>query len=248
MSKMVYMLKLLSEMLRYGLQPDHACVVSLSSALGHLSRLNNGRGVHAYAIKQKLLADLQAGSTLMDMYIKCQSIECSARVFDSMKINDHISWTAIRACYAQSSRHFEAVEMFREILKQRIKVDPMMIGSVLEACSCLKSICLLKQVHCFAIRNGLLDLILKNRMIDVYGECGEVSHSLNIFEMVENKYIVTWTSMINCYTDNRLFNEAVFLFAEMQKPNIQPDSVALVSVLVAIAGLSTLTKGKQVQP
>jgi pentatricopeptide repeat protein len=39
------------EMLRYGLQPDHACVVSLSSALGHLSRLNNGREVHAYAIK-----------------------------------------------------------------------------------------------------------------------------------------------------------------------------------------------------
>jgi pentatricopeptide repeat protein len=52
------------EMLRYGLQPDHACVVSLSSALGHLSRLNNGREVHVYAIKQKLLADLQAGNTL----------------------------------------------------------------------------------------------------------------------------------------------------------------------------------------
>jgi pentatricopeptide repeat protein len=101
-------------------------------------------------------------------------------------------------------------------------------------------------VHCFAITNGLLDLILKNRMIDVYGECGEVSHSLNIFEMVENKDVVSWTSMINCYTDNGLFNEAVFLFAEMQTANIQPDSVALVSVLVAIAGLSTLTKGKQV--
>jgi pentatricopeptide repeat protein len=234
------------EMLRYGLQPDHACVVSLCSALGHLSRLNNGREVHAYAIKQKLLADLQVGNTLMDMYIKCQSIECSARVFDSMKIKDHISWTTTLACYAQSSRHFEAVEMFREILKQRIKVDPMMIGSVLEACSGLKSISLLKQVHCFAITNGLLDLILKNRMIDVYGECGEVSQSLNIFEMVENKDVVTWTSMINCYTGNRLFNEAVFVFAEMQKANIQPDSVALVSVLVAIAGLSTLTKGKQV--
>jgi hypothetical protein len=54
-------------------------------------------------------------------------------------------------------------------------------------------------VHCFAIRNDLLYFILKIRMIDVYGECGEVSHSLNRFEMVENKDVVTWTSMINCY-------------------------------------------------
>ncbi|GJN02626.1 hypothetical protein PR202_ga19996 [Eleusine coracana subsp. coracana] len=55
------------EMLQHGFQPDHASVVSLSSALGHLGRLNNGREVHAYAIKQKLHADLQVGNTVMDI-------------------------------------------------------------------------------------------------------------------------------------------------------------------------------------
>ncbi|TVU15675.1 hypothetical protein EJB05_39208 [Eragrostis curvula] len=234
------------EMLQHGFQPDPVCVVSLSSALGHLGRLKNGKEVHAYAIKQKLHADLQVGNTLMDMYNKCQSIECSVRVFDSMRIKDHISWTTILACYAQSSWHFEAVDLFRKVQKEGIKVDAMMIGSILEVCSGLKSLSLLRQVHAFAIRNGLLDLVVKNRMLDIYGECGEVTHSLNIFRSVENKDIVTWTSMINCYANNGLFNEAVSLFAEMQKANIQPDYVALVSILVAIAGLSTLTKGKQV--
>nr|CAB3487336.1 unnamed protein product [Digitaria exilis] len=62
------------EMLQHGFQPDHACVVSLSSALGHLGWLNNGREVHAYAIKQKLHTDLQVGNTLMDMYIKVVGI------------------------------------------------------------------------------------------------------------------------------------------------------------------------------
>uniref|UniRef100_A0A0A9HML1 Uncharacterized protein n=1 Tax=Arundo donax TaxID=35708 RepID=A0A0A9HML1_ARUDO len=61
-------------MLQHGFQPDHACVVSLSSALGHLGRLNNGREVHAYAIKQRLHTDLQVGNTLMYMYIMCDSI------------------------------------------------------------------------------------------------------------------------------------------------------------------------------
>ena len=234
------------EMLHHGFQPDHACVVSLSSAVGHFGWLNNGREVHAYAIKQRLHTDLQVGNTLMDMYIKCDSIECSTKVFESMSIRDHISWTTILACFAQSSRHFEALEMFREVQKQGIKVDSMMIGSILETCSGLKSLSLLKQVHSYALRNGVLDLILKNRMIDIYGDCREVRNSLNIFQTVEKKDIVTWTSMINCCANNGLLNEAVSLFIEMQKANIEPDSVALVSILVAITGLSSLTKGKQV--
>ncbi|KAG2566816.1 hypothetical protein PVAP13_7NG241017 [Panicum virgatum] len=192
------------EMLHHGFQPDHACVVSLSSAVGHLGWLNNGREVHAYAIKQRLHTDLQ------------------------------------------SSRHFEALEMFREVQKQGIKVDSMIIGSILETCSGLKSLSLLKQVHSYALRNGVLDLILKNRMIDIYGDCREVRNSLNIFQTVEKKDIVTWTSMINCCANNGLPNEAVSLFTEMQKAHIEPDSVALVSILVAITGLSSLTKGKQV--
>ena len=52
--------------------------------------------------------------------------------------------------------------------------------------------------------------------------------------------------MINCCTNSGRLDEAVSLFTEMQKANIQPDSVALVSILVAIAGFSSLTKGKQV--
>ncbi|KAK8452025.1 hypothetical protein SEVIR_5G042700v4 [Setaria viridis] len=237
---------MLSCYIQHGLYPDHACVVSLSSALGHLGWLNNGREVHAYAIKHRLHTDLQVGNTLMDMYIKCDSIECCAKVFESMSIRDHISWTTILACFAQSSQHFEALGIFRGVQKQGIKVDSMMIGSILEACSGLKILSLLKQVHSYAIRNGLLDLILKNRLIDIYGHCREVHHSLNIFQTVEKKDIVTWTSMINCCANNGLLNEAVSLFTEMQKANIEPDSVALVSILVAIAGLSSLTKGKQV--
>ncbi|KQJ83088.1 hypothetical protein BRADI_5g12970v3 [Brachypodium distachyon] len=239
-------IEFISEMLRGGFQPDHACIVSLSSAVGHLGWLLNGKEVHAYAIKQRLDSDTQVGNTLMDMYMKCRYIEYSAHVFDRMRIKDHISWTTIITCYAQSSRHIEALEIFREAQKEGIKVDPMMIGSILEACSGLETILLAKQLHCYAIRNGLLDLVVKNRIIDIYGECGEVYHSLKMFETVEQKDIVTWTSMINCYANSGLLNEALVLFAEMQSTDVQPDSVALVSILGAIGGLSSLAKGKEV--
>ncbi|VAH33251.1 unnamed protein product [Triticum turgidum subsp. durum] len=239
-------IKFIGEMLQGGFQPDHACIVSLCSAVGQLGWLLNGREVHAYAIKQRLDTDTQVGNTLMDMYMKCQYTEYSTHVFERMRIKDYISWTAIITCYARSSQHFEALEKFREARKEGIKVDPMMIGSILEACSGLKTSLLAKQLHSYAIRNDLLDLVLKNRILDIYGQCGEVYHSLRMFETVEEKDIVTWTSMINCYANSGLLNEAVALFAEMQNTDIQPDSVALVSILGAIADLSSLAKGKEV--
>ena len=54
---------------------------------------------------------VQVGNTMMDMYIKFDSIGCSAKVFESMSI------------WKQSSWHFEALEMFWEVQKQGIKVD-----------------------------------------------------------------------------------------------------------------------------
>ncbi|KAF7009593.1 hypothetical protein CFC21_024109 [Triticum aestivum] len=239
-------IKFIAEMFQGGFQPDNACIVSLCSAVGHLGWLINGREVHAYAIKKLLDTDTQVGNTLMDMYMKCQYTEYSTHVFERMRIKDHISWTTIITCYARSSQHFEALEKFREARKEGIKVDPMMIGSIIEACSGLKTSLLAKQLHSFAIRNDLLDLVLKNRILDIYGQCGEVYHSLRMFETVEEKDIVTWTSMINCYANSGLLNEAVALFAEMQNTDIQPDSVALVSILGAVADLSSLAKGKEV--
>lgn len=45
-------------------------------------------------------------------------------------------------------------------------------------------------VHSYAIRNGLLDSILENILIDIYGECGEFYHSLNVFQRAEKNDIV----------------------------------------------------------
>ncbi|KAF8715033.1 hypothetical protein HU200_027579 [Digitaria exilis] len=183
-------------------------------------------------------------NSMLSCYIQNDLYECSAKVFESMSVRDHISWTTILACFSQRSQHFEALEMFREVQKQGIKVDSMMIGIILETCSGLKSLSLLKQVHSYATRNGLLDLILKNRLIDIYGDCREVHQSLKIFQTVEKKDVVTWTSMINCCANNGLLNEAISLFAEMQKSGLTPDHVCFLALLHACSHSKLVDEGK----
>ncbi|XP_072974558.1 pentatricopeptide repeat-containing protein At3g63370, chloroplastic [Typha angustifolia] len=234
------------QMLKDGFKVDQVSIISVASALGHIGSLMNGMEVHAFAIKQGFDSDMQVGNTLMDMYAKCYLVGYAERVFHKMPSKDYISWTTIIAALAQNSRYSDALELFKEVQKDGMKVDAMMIGSILHVCSGLARLPLLKEIHGYTIRHGLLDIVLENTIIDIYGECGQVVQSIHIFERMNNKDVVTWTSMITCYISNGLLNEALSLFVDMQEANIEPDAVALVSILNAVAGLSSLMKGKEI--
>ena len=234
------------EMVETGFEPDQVSIISVASSLGRLGNLWNGREIHGYAIKCGLDSELQVANTLMDMYTKCGNVKYAEHVFHKMPLKDYISWTTAIAGYAQSSRHMEAFELFREVQRVGMKADPMMIGSILLACSSFGSLALLKQIHGYAIRHGLLDLVLKNTIIDIYGECRQIDYASRTFERLEDKDVVSWTSMIGCYVRNGLFKEVLCLSLDMMKASIEPDGVALVSILAAASGLSSLMKGKEV--
>ncbi|ONK69333.1 uncharacterized protein A4U43_C05F21750 [Asparagus officinalis] len=235
-----------NEMLESGFEFDEVSIISLASGLGRLENLHSGKAIHGCAIKCGFDSELQVGNTLIDMYTKCGNVKYAELVFHKMPSKDYISWTTAIAGYARSSRHLEAFELFREVQRLGMEADPVMIGSILLACSSFGCLSLLKQIHGYAIRHGLLDLLLKNTIIDIYGDCRQVSYANRIFERLEDKDVVSWTSMINCYVDNALFNEALSLSLDMIKANIDPDAVALVSIIAAVSGMSSLIKGKEI--
>ncbi|KAK8955745.1 Pentatricopeptide repeat-containing protein [Platanthera guangdongensis] len=238
--------ELFYQMLESGYQPDEVSLVTVTSALGRLGYLLNGKEIHGHAVKRGLDSDLQMGNTLMDMYTKCGLVSYSKLIFHKIIDKDVVSWTTMIACYSLNSYYSEAIELFRKLQKEGIKPDSMMMGSILLACSGLVCVSLLKQIHGYTIRNMLLDRVLDNTIIDVYGECGEVKHALNIFKKIKNKDVVTWTSMITCCVHNRTFNDALCLFVEMMKDGVEPDVVTILGLLSATAGLASLKKGKEI--
>ncbi|KAK9140052.1 hypothetical protein Scep_009733 [Stephania cephalantha] len=234
------------EMCEMSLKIDEVSHVSVLSALGRLGNLSNGMEVHAYAAKHGLVSNLQIANTLMDMYAKCGNVSYMGQVFYNMAYKDFISWTTVIAGNAQNSSYSEALELFRKVQSEGIKVDCMMIGSILLACGGLKSVSHTKQIHNYIIRRGLFDLVLENSLVDVYGECGEINYASQMFETIKNKDVVSWTSMVSSFSCNGLANEALELCHRMGEAGIELDLVALLSVLSASASLSTLKAGKEV--
>ncbi|KAL5561826.1 hypothetical protein UlMin_031573 [Ulmus minor] len=238
-------LQLFHDMQGTGKQPDEVSVLNIISASGRLGNLLNGMEVHAYTIKQGLDSNLQIGNTLIDMYARCCSVSFMGYAFERMASKDYISWTTIIAGYAQNNCHVRALELFRKAQMEGVDIDPMMIESIVLVCKGLKSVHLVKEVHGYVVRRGLYDLVLQNAIVNVYGECGHVDYASRMFEMIEFKDIVSWTSMLSCFVHNGLTNEAFELLDLMKEASVEPDAVALMSILAAAGSLSVLNKGKE---
>ncbi|XAR61157.1 hypothetical protein NMG60_11034784 [Bertholletia excelsa] len=234
------------EMQVAGQKPDQGSVVSLIAASARLGNLLYGMEIHAYAIKRGLDADLQVGNTLIDLYGKCSKMEYMDAVFHRIPDKDFISWTTVIAGHSQNNCHLRALKLFQEAQMMRVGVDLMMIGSILQACSGLKCISLVKEVHGSILRRGLSDLMIQNTAVDAYGKCGKVDHATCVFKSILVKDIVSWTNIINCYVENGLAYEALDLFLSMKGTGTEPDPIALTSLLSAVAHLSALRKGKEI--
>ncbi|RWR80177.1 pentatricopeptide repeat-containing protein, chloroplastic [Cinnamomum micranthum f. kanehirae] len=234
------------QMQELGHKPDQVSVISIVSASGRLGNVLNGMEIHAYAIKRGFDSDMQVGNTLIDMYVKCCCVKYAERIFYRMTDKDFISWTTMIAGYAQNHYYLEAIDLFRQVQREGMKVDPMMIGSVLHACGGLMCISYAAQIHCYAVRNGLFDLVLENSVLDIYGLCGKIKYASQLFKMIKNKDVVSWTSMISSYVRNGLANEALDMFRDMIEADIEIDMVAMMGILSAVASLSTLSKGKEI--
>ena len=239
-------LHLFQDMQGIGKRPDEVAVLNIIAASGRLGNVLNGMEIHAFALKQGLGSNLQIGNTLIDMYSRCSRVDFMGRAFAKMAVKDFISWTTVIAGYAQNNFFLKALEMFHKAQSEGVDVDLLMIESILMACRGLNRIYMVKEIHCYAVRRRLFDLVLQNAMVNVYGEYGLVEYANRMFELIETKDIVSWTSMLSCYVHNELSNDAFELLGLMKRANVEPDLVALVGILSAAASLSSLNKGKEI--
>ncbi|XP_038716797.1 pentatricopeptide repeat-containing protein At3g63370, chloroplastic [Tripterygium wilfordii] len=229
-----------------GQKLDKISVLSVLATSGRLGYYLNGMEMHVYAIKNGYDSDVLVGNTIIDMYAKCCRVNYMGHTFDKMPNKDFISWSTIIAGYAQNNCYIKALALFQKAQMEGINIDVMMIGSILLACIGLCRVSLVREVHSYLTRRELLDQILQNKLTDAYAECGNIDCAIRMFESINYKDVVSWTSMISSYVHNGLPNEALETFYFMKESNVEPDSVTFVSILSAAASLSALKKGKEI--
>uniref|UniRef100_A0A7N0U2R7 DYW domain-containing protein n=1 Tax=Kalanchoe fedtschenkoi TaxID=63787 RepID=A0A7N0U2R7_KALFE len=235
------------EMLQAGVAVDSATLINVLSACAGRGSLQLGRAAHGLAVKSGCAEEVTVSNVLIDMYSKCGDLIEAGRVFDRMRERSVVSWTSLMAGFTREGLSGKAISLFRRMDEEGVKPDVCMITSVLHACALAGSLESGRAVHDLVRKNGLgASLAVCNALIDMYAKCGAMADGRRVFdELRTRRDVVSWNALIGGYTRNRLYNEAVGMFVQMQ-PELRPDGFTVACVLPAFANLAELVKGRQI--
>ncbi|XP_073141053.1 pentatricopeptide repeat-containing protein At3g21470-like [Henckelia pumila] len=91
------------------------------------------------------------------------------------------------------------------------------IPSVLKACASLFNLCFGTALHCESIKSGVEgDVMVGTSLVDMYGKCGDIVSSRNVFDYMPERNVVTWNAMIGGYVRNGDMGSAFGLFEKME--------------------------------
>lgn len=184
------------------------------------------------------------------MYSSCGQLKDAQKLFDEMPSRNVVSWTSMINGYVNNGCPREAFLLFKRLLLDERGsldgVDGVAASSVLLACSFLSEKNTTRGVHGFVMKGGLDgDLRVGNTLIDAYGKCGEVEDSEKVFDVMAEKDLVSWNSMIALYAQHGYANEAIGAFRSLVwNDGIVFNAVTLSAVLLACAHSGALQIGK----
>lgn len=118
-----------------GLFPSLATILSTLSAVSGLAVLSNGRWIHSFMLKHGFELEGVLGTSLIEMYSKCGSIENALAVFKEIANKKLGHWTAIIVGLGMHGLAKKALELFVEMCKIGFKPNAITFIGVLNACS-----------------------------------------------------------------------------------------------------------------
>ncbi|KAL2906675.1 hypothetical protein RDABS01_005385 [Bienertia sinuspersici] len=236
-------LRLFTDKKRANILPNSMTIANVLSACSQFGDLNMGRSVHCLATLHGL-EDVDVKNALIDMYAKCDLIEESRYIFDSLSSKNVIAWNSIISGYAQNGYAVEALKLFKQMPLETVSPDAVTLVSVISACSSINAVKIGSSLHAFSIREGLSSgTYVGTALVNFYAKYGDNISARKVFDEMGEKNEVTWSSMIRGYGMHGDGEESFALFNNMLKENVEPNEVIFTAVLSACSHTGNVGEG-----
>ncbi|XP_050123594.1 pentatricopeptide repeat-containing protein At2g22410, mitochondrial-like [Malus sylvestris] len=236
---------LFKNMCENSVEPDEFMSLKVCS---RLRALREGEQIYSHIVKCGFKTNGFIENTMIRMYASCGELDVACRVFDGLPERARMAWNSMMAGYLKIECWGDVMTLFVEMLKLGFGFDEVTLISVLTACGRLANLELGEWIGEYIEANGLKgNIALVTSLVDMYAKCGQVDTARQLFDRMDRRYNVAWSAMISGYSQADRCREALGLFHDMQKANVDPNEVTLVSVLSSCAVLGALETGKWVK-
>ncbi|KZV25972.1 pentatricopeptide repeat-containing protein mitochondrial [Dorcoceras hygrometricum] len=231
-------------MLNIGHRPDLSTIINLLSSFSQPEWLCHGTLIHAHGFKIGCYEDVSLLNTLVSMYCKCGDIDSARCIFDNMKEKSRVTWTAMIGGYSKKADLDEALSLFRAMEIAGEEPDVVTVVHLTSVCAKVGALEVGKWIDDFTASNGFKgNVMVCNALLDMYAKCGSIQDAEELFLAMEEKTIVSWTTMIAGYGLNGKFQESLYLVDQMLKLGLEPNDATFLAVLQAFTHAGFLEEG-----
>lgn len=218
-------------------------------ACAFLDVLENGMQIHGLCTKSGFEGYPVVGNSIIDMYSKCGKINEAERMFHDMPVRSLITWNVMISGYSLFEDMCDrSLHLFKEMQIQGEIPDNYTFTSTLKACRGLGAFQEGTQIHAFLIIRGCsipVQNFISGALIDLYVQCGYLFQARKVFDQMETKSVVSWTTLIIGYAQEGNLSEAMDLFRQLQESRIPIDGFVLSSMISVFADFALAESGKQ---
>nr|GMC62203.1 pentatricopeptide repeat-containing protein At5g39350 [Ipomoea batatas] len=206
--------------------------------------------VHARTIRIGLLEDNSTHflSLLTAGYALCGRTLNARKLFDELPLRTLLSYKAMIRMYAETGAPRDALKLFGEMLRSGHHVpDRYTFPFVIRACGDLLLRDLGVVVHGLAVLSGVvLNAFMGNSLLVMYMNCGDKEGARRVFDVMQERTVVSWNIMIGGYFRNGSAKEALMVFRKMTEAGVDADCATVLSVLPVCGYLQDVKVGREV--
>ncbi|MCO5614557.1 hypothetical protein L7F22_068840 [Adiantum nelumboides] len=221
----------------------------LSSLVRTCRQSCHGKLLHFRALSDGLEFQAPFPSLLVHMYTNCSAFDdaraCLARLPPTLQ--NVFTWNLLFKALALHGLCQEAFSLYEDMVVHDVLPNKVTYRSMLDACISNPIRSHVFWLHSIARDSGLdTDSSIGTALANLYGRIGSLRDAARVFDLIMEKDVVSWTSMMLLYVQHGHSEMAIDLFEQMQLESIVPDRVALICAVTACDKPLAVFKGRKI--
>ncbi|GMY26250.1 putative pentatricopeptide repeat-containing protein At3g05240 [Fagus crenata] len=232
------LLGLYSKMELDGVEPNGLTFCYLFRGCSNSKLLDAGKQLHCHTVKVGWVeSNIFVANALVDFYSACRSLVDAKKSFESIPVEDVISWNSIVAVNADNGLLFDALEFFSIMQFWGKRPSIRSFVGFLNWSSGTKNIQFGKQIHSYVVRLGIEhgSIHIQSALIDMYGKCGDIESSVAIYESVSERTLECCNSLMTSLLHCGITEDVVEMFGLMVDEGVGLDEVTFSTTLKALS-------------
>ncbi|KAL5539107.1 hypothetical protein UlMin_042328 [Ulmus minor] len=225
---------------------EHTCSVILQVCKSPEDR-RFGEQVRGFAVKDGFEDNVFVGMALISMYSRSGCFVGAENVFNGMDNKDLQCLNYMILEYGKVGCGEKAVQVFIHLLSSGLEPNEYTYANTISACDEDIGVDEGKQLHGLSVKYGIVgESSVGNALITMYQKHGLIKEAEKMFSTLDERNLISWTSILTAYLKNGDTNKAFNVFLETLDLGIDCDSTFLSIMLDGFSEWRNIELGRQI--